>query len=344
MLRPKFKITFRKPNGTKVELGYFTSFEIEESYEDLTSTARIIFPRKLTMDGKSLFAGNNPIFERGDTVVIEGGYLPNSQVLFTGFINKVSANIPVELECEDQAFLLKQTKINYPSKVGLITRSKKGKLLKHPKTIPFKVYLDELLDYMLPNIEFKAIDNINLGSFRSINATPAQVLDKLKSEYGLFSYFIDGVLNVGFANDASRTNEEEFEMESVGINSDDLEYRIADQIKLKVVAISMMPDNSKIQVESGDPDGDTRTLHFYNLNKTDLQKVADKWVKEYKYSGFVGNLETFGEPYVTHGDRAKITSKKLPERNGTYLIKAVKRSCSVTGGYRQFINLGVKIA
>ncbi len=344
MLRPKFKITFTKKDGTELAFNFCTAFEIREGYEDLTNTAKIIVPQKLSLEGVSLFAGANPVFLRGDKVKIEGGYFPNSRLLFSGYITRVNANIPIEIECEDAAFLLKQTKVNYPSKVGLIERSKKGKLLKHPKVIPFKVFLEELLDYMLPDIQFKVIDNINLGSFRAINATPAQVLDKLKSEYGLFSYFVGDVLNVGFANDASQTNEEEFVMEQVGINSNDLEYRIADEIKIKVKAISMMPDNSKIEVESGDPDGDQRTLHYYNLNKTDLQAIADKWVKEYKYSGFVGSLETFGEPYVTHGDRAKITSKKLPERNGTYLIKAVKRTLSVSGGYRQFIDLGVKIA
>lgn len=344
MLRPRCNITFTKKDGTEIAFNFCNAFEISESYENLTDTAKIIVPQKLDLEGVNLFAGANPVFIRGDKVKIEAGYYPNSQLLFSGYINKIHAKIPIEIECEDEMFLLKQYTVNYPSKVGLITRSKRGKLLKHPKVIPFNVKLDELLDYMLPDTPYKAIDNIDLGSFRAKNATPAQVLDKLKSEYGLFSYFVNGTLQVGFANDASNTNEADIQMEQAVINADDLEYRTADQVKIKVKAISMMPDNSKIEVEVGDPDGDQRTIHKYNLNEADLKKVAEKWLKEYKYTGFVGDLLTFGEPYLTHGDRVKITSKKLPERDGTYLVKGVKRSFTVSGGYRQSLTLGVKIA
>jgi hypothetical protein len=344
MDRPIHNITFTKAVGTEVSFNFCNSFETDESYEHLTDTAKIIVPRKLSMDGIDLFSGTNPVFKRGDQVKIEAGYYPNKRVIFNGYISKIHAKIPVEIECEDRMFLLKEYTVSYPDKYSTIYLGKNGRHLKRPKIISANISLKELMDNIIADdIEYRVLDDIKLGQFRVQNATPAQVLDKLKSEYGLFSYFVDGVLTVGFANDASDTIEEEFEMERVIINSDDLEYQIEEDVKLKVKAVSMMPDNAKIEVEVGDSDGEQKTIHKYNLNEADLRKVALKWLEEFKYTGFIGNLETFGEPYLRHGDRCRIVSKKLPERNGSYLITSVKRKLSVDGGYRQIFSLGTKV-
>ena len=46
---------------------------------------------------------------------------------------------------------------------------------------------------------------------------------------------------------------------------------------------------------------------------------------------------------MKHGDRIKLTSVKLPERDGTYLIKKVKRVYSVDSGNHQIFTLGAKV-
>lgn len=329
-----------------ISFNFVHSIEIESSYENLTDTCKIVIPRKLTFDGLPLFNGDNPIFRRGDKIEVSIGYVPNITKVFTGYIKNVGSNVPIVLECEDEMYLLKQYTVNYPSKVGLRERSAKGKLLKHPQVIPFSVKLDELLDYCLTDhdIEYEVVDNIDLGSFRAINATPAAVLDKLKSEYGLYSYFRNGVLHVGFANDASVTSEAEFKMEEVVINSDTLEWQRAEDVRIKCVAISMFPDNTKSDpIEFGDPDGNQITIHKYNMDAKSLEFAAKEWIKENKYTGYRGEVETFGEPVMKHGDRIKLTSVKLPERDGTYLIKKVKRVYSVDSGNHQIFTLGAKV-
>lgn len=344
MLRPVVYITFTKADGSSLSFNFCHSFETNESYEHLTDTAKIIVPRKLALKGSDLFSGVNPYFKRGDNVKIEAGYLPKMRTVFEGYIRTVSANIPIEIECEDQMYLLKQYTVNYPDKFSLIHTGKNGRHLKRPKVISANISLKELMDNIIADdIDYTLLDDIKLGQFRVSHATPAQVLEKLKDEYGLFSYFVDGILQIGFANNAAKTNEAEVHMEKTVINSDELDYQVKDDIKVKVKAISIMPDNSKIEVEVGDPDGEQKTIHKYNLNEADLKKVAQKWVDEFKYTGFKGELETFGEPCLKHGDRLKITSTKLPERNGVYLIKGVKRKFSVDGGYRQFFSLGIKL-
>jgi hypothetical protein len=352
-----------KGTNRKVNFNFVHSIEIESSYENLTDTCKITIPRKLTFEGADLFNGKNPIFQRGDSIEVQIGYVPNLTTVFTGYIKNVGSNTPTVLECEDEMYLLKQWTINYPSKVGIIERSKKGKLLKHPKIIPFSVSLDELLDYCLSDhdIEYDIIDDIDLGQRRFVNMTPAGVLDKLKSEYGLYSYFKDKtkngevvidsktnkpvrILHVGFANDAAVTFEAEFKMEEVVINSDTLEWQRAEDVRIQCVAISMFPDNTKSDpIIFGDPDGNQITIHKYNMNESALRFAAEQWIKENKYTGYRGEVETFGEPIMRHGDRAKITSTKLPERNGTFLIKKVKRVYSVDAGNHQFLTLGAKV-
>jgi len=79
------------------------------------------------------------------------------------------------------------------------------------------------------------------------------------------------------------------------------------------------------------------------MNESALRFAAEQWIKENKYTGYRGDVETFGEPVMNHGDRAKITSSKLPERDGTFLIKKVKRVYSVDAGNHQIFTLGAKV-
>ena len=347
MLQAQCEINVTNDLGSKnITFNFVHSIEMDESYENLTDTCKITIPRKLTFEGIPLFTGDNPIFKRGDKIEVSIGYVPNITKVFSGYIKTVGSNVPTVLECEDGMYLLKQWTVNYPSKVGLQTRSAKGKLLKHPRTIPFSVKLDELLDYCLTDhdIEYEIVDNIDLGSFRVINASPAMVLDKLKSEYGLYSYFRDGKLHVGFANDASVTSEAELKMEEVVINSDTLEWSRAEDIRLKCVAISIFPDNTKSDpIEFGDADGNQITIHKYNMDAKSLEFAAKEWIAENKYTGYKGEIETFGEPIIKHGDRVKLTSVKLPERDGTFLVKKVKRIYSVDSGNHQVLTLGAKV-
>jgi len=79
------------------------------------------------------------------------------------------------------------------------------------------------------------------------------------------------------------------------------------------------------------------------MDTKSLEFAAKEWIKENKYTGYRGDVETFGEPIMKHGDMAKITSEKLPERDGTYLIKKVKRVYGVDNGNHQIFTLGAKV-
>lgn len=355
MLRPRFYITITNSSGQEIEFDFCNQWEANIGYEFLTDTASVIVPRKLSQEGMDLFTGSNPVFKRKDKIRIEAGYFPNRETRFEGFISHVSANIPVRLECEDNMFLFKQFKVTYPKQTTLQRYSAKtGRLLKRAKVTSANITLGQLIenifyegDYqeMIDGITYEILDNIELGQFRASNVTPAEIFDVLRDKYGLLTYFRGTKLYIGFANNALSTKEKEFKMEEVCINSNELDYQRAEDVTIKVKYISILPDNSRLEAEAGDADGEQRTYHVYNVtSQTDLKKMAQKRVDEYKYTGFRGYFETFGEPTLNPGDRLKMTSTKLPERNGVYLVKSVRPKGGVEIGYRQIFELGAQVA
>ena len=350
MLRLKVKITFTKSNRDTYEFNSVTECETEESYENLTDTFKITFPRNVKLDNRELFNGIAPIFERGDMVKVELGYYPTLRTVFEGWVSEIGAKIPVKITCEDDMWLLKNTSVTYPSKENLnvtYISKKNGKPLVRPKVISPNITLRQLLDNILPaDIEYaEPLIDVNIGQFRVSNASVSAVLDELKSKYGLYSYFRDGLLYVGLPSNAADTVTQEFEFERTIIDDSELEYQLAKDISVKVVAKLIGLNNTFEEVTVGDTDGAQRTFYLYwdgIGTKPNLKEFANLKLDESKYDGYKGSFETFGEPYVRHGDIVKLTSKKLPERDGNYLVTSVKRTFGM-GGYRQIIEVGAKV-
>ena len=112
-----------------------------------------------------------------------------------------------------------------------------------------------------------------------------------------------------------------------------LVYKRQEDIRLKAKAISWQRNNTKIETEVGDEDGEQRTIHAYNLNLSQLQVYAKAELERYKYTGYRGELETFGEPAVEKNDIINLVGNQY-HPDGKYLIKKVKVQFG-TGGYRQ---------
>lgn len=324
MLRLQSKITFTsKTDGTEIVFDFVNEVEIETSYENLTDTAKITIPRKLNFDGKPIAVGVDSIFKRGDSVKIELGYFPDLRTVFDGYISKVNPKTPIVLECEDKMFILKTTIISKYSKTSVTLKNL-------------------LTDIIGDVVEFRTLLDVELGSFKVSNASVAKVLDTLKSDYGFYSYFVNGVLNVGLAADSSDTQTIEYKFEENIIDDSSLEYQRSEDMRLKVKAVSInSSDNSKIEVEVGDEDGALKTFYTQNATLEGLRQFANLKLTEWKYEGFSGSFTTFGEPYIRHGDTAQLISDKFPEKNGLYEVVSVKRIFGMDG-YKQDIELGIK--
>lgn len=298
---------------------FVTDVELNSSWKEFTDTAKLTIPKRITKNGELITNGTGSVFKRGDAVEIKLGYFPNLTVRFTGFVSSVKIDTPIEIEIEDEMFLLKQSTFT-----------------KSYKKVDLKTLLKDMIGDKIP---IDAVD-ADLGAFRITNVTPLQVLDELKKTYYLDVFVQNGKLYVGRQYIAENRVDHTVVIERDVVDND-LIWKSEDETKIKLKAISMLPDNKKIEIEVGDPDGEQRTAHYYDLTEKTLKTIAESEIKKFKFSGFRGGFTMFGTPKIKHGDVVVLKSYKLPERNGTYFVDAVETTFG-QNGFRQKIELGRK--
>jgi len=294
------------------QFNYVTDVTIDSSWKKLTDTAVITLPRNLTWEGDNL----RELIKRGDPVQINLGYDFQERQEFVGYVSGLKATTPTQIECEDSMWLLKQT--NHTESWQSTT-------------------LQEVLQSIVPEtIQFEALD-VELGPFRFSKVSTVKVLQELKKKYGLVSFFRDRTLVVGFPYPDVPENVELHFQGNVVRN--DLTYRRDDDIQIRVSAISIQPDGSKIEEVVGDPDGERHTLHFYNLPKAELIRQATEEMKKLRIEGYRGRITSFGIPFIAHGDTATLYDTDYPERQGTNFVDEVKVMFG-QNGFRRISKIG----
>lgn len=296
-----------------VQIPWVNNVEIESSWESLTDKASVVLPFNLKVKGNQLLES----IKVGDQVNIELGYDNALKSIFKGFISGLNPKIPIEIECEDPMRNLKQERI---------VASGRNASLQDVIDSHFKGYKTNVLD-------------VELGNY-SFNDTKAKFLEKLKSDFGLYSFFRNGVLTIGKPYDPSTANDVSFRI-NYDIIQEDLVYRRKEDLKLKVKAISNNPNGIKTELELGDSEGEQRTLNFYNLSAAELKAAAERELNRLKYDGWRGSITVFGEPHVKHGDIVELIHNGDQDKSGKYWVDKVKYSFGLEG-YRQEIKLGAR--
>jgi hypothetical protein len=297
---------------------FVNAVEITRDTEKLTTEAKIIMPKKVKWDK----ADKIPV-KRGDSVKISLGYDDNLQTAFVGYVRDVGFKTPIVITCEDEMFKLKQmpTKKKAYRSVSLET------LLK-----------DQGISYRLNIMGEQA-----LGAYRVTADTVAALLGKL-SEQGIRSFFRyeNGapVLYCGVLFERDTRPAQVFKTGLNIISDQSLQQQKAENMRLRVKAVSLMPDNKKIKVEVGDADGEHRTLHTYNKTESELKAWAEQEIKRLKRDGLTGSFTTFGHTLVDCLDAIGIVIDGV--KSGVYQVKKniVKYGDS---GYRQEITLGLRV-
>lgn len=298
---------------------------VARSFDKQTQTASVTLPRGIKYDKRKIYEGANAMMRRGDKIKIIAAYFPNETVIFTGYISKINNNVPIEILCEDEMFLLKQTiapNLSYKS-VDLNTFI--GKMLTNIK-VPYKVDL-----------------TAQLGKIKLQEASIGKVLQTLRDQYGLFSFFVDGLLRVGLPFYKENAMKAVFLFEKMVKEGMGLTYLKKDDVKIQVKGI-LIKNNEREEFIYGDPSGDIRTVFQLGGTKSDLDMKCNSFLEQANYTGYYGNFKTFLEPLVVPGDYAVIDSWKYPERKGKYLIKSVITEVSTSEGGKQTIELERRIA
>jgi hypothetical protein len=310
---------------SKITIGNYSfkgvvNCEVESSWDMLTDTCKIEIPRRISWAGNPLVFGKDPILKKGDPVTVKLGYNDENKEIFKGFLVKISTGSPCILTCEDAMWKLKQ---------NTFTKSYKNVTLKAL-----------LKDMLLGEYQFEA-PSVNLGPFRISKASAVQVLDELRNTYFLKSFFRNNVLYCGVAYWPKLQTEHILHF-TTHVVSNDLEYVKKEDVKIKLMVIVIKSDNTKVEYEYGDKEGEERTLTYYNITKSQADKTAGIEIERLRYDGYTGSLTIFGSPQVKHGDVVNLDDPFYPERNGRYLVKSVMTSFGMSG-FRQKLDLDSKV-
>ncbi|MDP1708850.1 MAG: hypothetical protein Q8L89_07295 [Gammaproteobacteria bacterium] len=288
--------------------------EAESSWDMLTDTCTIVLPKNVKdFDRKKV----RDVFRHGDPVQVNLGVNGGMRREFTGYITEVSAVIPVVLRCQDEMWRLKKLPANISLK---------------DTTLP------KLLENLLPGQEADALE-VEIGTVKFSKTTVAEVLEKIREDFGLVSYYADGKLVVGKVYlDNTATHALHLER---GIVAHNLVYKRAEDWMIRLTAVSTLKDGSKIEAQVGDEGGEARQLTFYGITKVaELEKLAEVEYRKYKIDGYEGTITCFGNVPVQHGDKVKLTSDLYPEQNGTYYTDKVSSRMGPGDVYHKVLTIG----
>lgn len=385
MFRCVTEITFvQQGEGRNKTLSFdfVNNFTATDTWVDLTNQAEITIPKNIYArdeNGKLFplggvnkniggFDNTQPLFLRGDKVTIAMGYryfkngneVKDTSIIFKGYISEVTSKKPIQLKCEDNMWLLKQL----PAKPQV-----------------WKGTVEDLFANLLAGTQFKVnrLTQTTIGPFVIGNETVAQLLERLRKDAHLESYFRGDELRVGSKVYIDSEAIDHTFIFQQNIISDDLMYKRKDDVVLSAVCISKFEDFTGKKTKDGQAktkkeqleiliywdkptqkfkyikkkkgeslpaavEGERRTLNYINItSENELFNKGVETLQKYFYTGFKGKFVTFGIPYVKQGDNVIIKDKILPERDGKYKVKGVNYSGG-TGGHRQEIILDYKIS
>lgn len=317
----------------KFDISLTTSVEISSSRETFTDTCALRFPNKLRDRDGAL--------ERiriGDRVEVFLGYFPELLLEFTGFINYINPDSPLELLLEDQAFQLKRN------------------------ALPARNFRDTTLSEVVSYIysgEVVLVD-AQIGDLRiPENVNAIEVLDELKSNLGILSYFQGGILYVNA--DLSRSSTDRIflvsEQNNVPSGGSSLKFQDADDLQIVSHGVSVQRDGTKIEryayyknnvqgseilTSSVKPIGTLNTLKIPNLSQDALDNLIARRLPQLFYTGITGEVETFGAPSMRHGDTIEYRDERTPQKNGRYRLDSVSKIFDESSGYRQKLTLGIR--
>ena len=351
---------FNPLNGSKVNIGGYT-----EGVEPL-----IMRGDKVTLDSGYMYFNK----EGREVLEMTGQIIPpstvKSQSLIEGYISKVYSNTPIEFDVEDNMWILKQTPITNKTFTANDTLEDILKLI-----------VDKANEIFKTSLTYNALTKTNFGEFLCGNETASQLLNRLHSTYGFNSYFRGNELRCGLIiYNPNDTQTQVFIMNgaegNVCADGQELEYQRREDVILSARAYNTITEQTggttkdsqsktrknRIEVlctiqngvettkviEKGEyvpeaMEGERRTFFFPEATTTTrLSELAFEKLKQYYYTGLKGSFETFGIPFVRHGDNVDLRNPINPEQNGIYKVKGVSYFGGVDG-LRQRIELDFKL-
>ena len=310
----------------KYQLAGLHSCEIKKSVHQIVQTAKVTLPLSLVQQNNDLLERIKLIdkIKEGDAISIDLGYNGKNKREFTGYIKRINLKQPLELECEDELYLLRKT---------YYTRNFKKNSIKEV----LKYLLDELFTKHGLRLElYDKMPELTVTNFMIDNANGVEVLQKIADTYPIFNAFlttINGkqVLYCGLLYGLLK-NHIVYELDTNTVNHGDLKYNQDEAIIYKVKVVNIKTDGTKHEFTYGPAKGQEITMHFSGDHSEKELTALSKAELAKKVTGYRGGIETMLWPDVEVGDIAVIRDKQFG-REGTGYIGTV--TTTFAGGARR---------
>jgi hypothetical protein len=298
---------------------------IKRSMYSITDTAVIKLPSKakVVANGKvntsEVITGKQ--FSDGDPVAIKLGYNGDLQTEFVGFVKRRNLNVPLEIECEGYSWLLKRNTVNdFWSSItikDLLSAAVSG----IDSRYSIRVQCD--LDFELSNV--MAAYETGIGLINKMHKC---------TDNSLTCFFTDpGVLWCGSVYTPCSNGSDVFQKGTIdyrlGYNvplKNNLQERFAEDDPVEVKYSKKLSGGEKILKKST---AFRKVVRTYSkiLNqvsdKTTLEQLANEKARQLNFTGYVGCVNAFLQPYCAPGYVAYVADDRYPERNGKYLVTGV---------------------
>lgn len=282
MLRPFYSIQIQQvptelwADRTRlINLDFVNLYEIEQGWEKHTNTCKLILPKNIILKNKEFLfkqrgtynvtlGGSGlktamitepqiaPLLMKGDVVYIQDGYIfKNEQGIdvqvakthFNGYLSYAHSNIPIEVNFEDNFFLLKRVSFDKTTfKGNLIDLCKQivslvneqyggnSKYNSLPNGNPYPMLsVNDSVDSMTANFSLGYLD---IG-----NKSCAELLAHIKSQYKIDSYFRGNVLYFGtpIYDETTANSSNVFRFQNNIYPEHNLTYKNKDDVKLSAI-------------------------------------------------------------------------------------------------------------
>lgn len=346
---------------------------ITKNISSFTNTATIKVPKRLTLNNEDIFSDvDSFIIKKGDKVSIKLGYRAGileyfDNIQFAGFVSDIKmGEYTVDILVEDYMYFLKKTKFNFSVK-SISLYELANKLI----TELNKISPDKL-----------SVDNNGIGltitDLKLENCTGVDILNHLKENYTLDSFFIDKKLSIGINYNSIATRSDTttytfsmFNRELIKTVSDksflfiidksSLSYQKIEDVKFKITVKIFVSNDKVITKNYGDEDGNEVT---FIMKGNPSQKEVDDFVANQllriKYEGFKkgSTFSTFGKSTVNpldivtfdgiglvrwYSTTSSNTSKINLYKKSSYLVNAVTTTFN-NSGFRQVIEISNRLS
>jgi hypothetical protein len=277
------------------------------------------------------------LFTDGDPVTIKLGYNGDMREEFRGFVKRRNLNMPLEIECEGYARLMRLQ----VDQTGNYTEG---------------IQVKKLLELAVQGTGIKVVCTVDfkLTGIYLHHANGIQIVEHIRrcSANALNVFFIEpDVLWCGLVytpyvagNNIYNTPTVSYRLGWNVVKDNGLKERIPTE-PVQIIMNGKVVSGDMVRTASKDKTAARKEKYLMN-NVPDaktLEAFAQELQLNMNYQGYEGAINGFLQPFCLAGYNANIVDARYPERNGVYLVESAEVLFG-TNGARRRVDIGPKLS